>query len=320
MRVLLINPPRLNEIITDNPSFIDEERGFNPPLGILYLAGYLKKNSKHEIFGLDAQVEGLDYSDKFINKISEINPDVVGITAMTFTLPDVLRTVKIIKNAEEKLNKKVIVVLGGPHIHLFPIESISLANIDFVIKGEGEKPFFHLLEALEGRFQLSGVSGLVYKKGGEIVNNPIEGLIDNLDEIPFPDRKLLPIEKYNSILSGGRVVTTMFTSRGCPFRCSFCDRPHLGKKFRARGAKNVVDEMEECLKLGIEEILIYDDTFTVNKQRVIDICREIINRNLKFVWDIRARVDTVDEEILKALKKAGCQRIHFGVEAGTEKF
>ncbi|MBU2473112.1 B12-binding domain-containing radical SAM protein, partial [Patescibacteria group bacterium] len=212
-----------------------------------------------------------------------------------------------------------IIVLGGPHVHLFPKETINLDNIDFIIKGEGELPFFNLLEALEKQKELSNINGLVYKKNGQVINNPVGDFIDNLDEIPFPDRELLPIEKYNSLLGCNRIVTTMFTSRGCPFQCSFCDRPHLGKKFRARSAQNVVDEMEECLKLGIEEILVYDDTFTVDRQRVFDICDEIIKRGLKFIWDIRARVDTVDKKVLEKLKQAGCQRIHFGVEAGTEK-
>jgi radical SAM superfamily enzyme YgiQ (UPF0313 family) len=93
----------------------------------------------------------------------------------------------------------------------------------------------------------------------------------------------------------------------------------MGRIFRARSAKNVVDEIEKCLDLGIKEIFIYDDTFTVDRKRVMDICNEIINRNLKFTWDIRARVNTVDEEMLVLLKRAGCERIHYGVEAGTEK-
>ena len=319
MKVLLINPPRFNEILADNPAFIDEERGFNPPLGLLYLAGYLKKKGGYDVFGLDAQVEQFDYNNQFKQKILEINPDVVGITAMTFTLIDVLKTINLVRQVEKSLNKKIIIVLGGPHVHLFPEETINLNNIDFVIKGEGELPFFNLLEALEKQKELSNIKGLVYKENGQIVNNPVGNFIDNLDEIPFPDRGLLPIKKYNSLLGGDRVVTTMFTSRGCPFQCAFCDRPHLGKKFRARSAQNVVDEMEECLKLDIEEILVYDDTFTVNRQRTLDICDEIIKRGLKFVWDIRARVDTVDDEVLRKLKQAGCQRIHFGVEAGTEK-
>ena len=319
MKVLLINPPRHNEILADNPAFIDEERGYNPPLGLLYLAGYLKKKGNHNVFGLDAQVEQLDYNNQFKQKIKEKNPDVVGITTMTFTLIDVLKTINLVKEVEKEFNKKIIIVLGGPHTHLFPTETINLEGVDYLIKGEGEAPFFNLLESLEGRNDLVNVKGLVYKKNGQIINNAVGNLIDNLDELPFPDRELLPIEKYNSILSSGKIVTTMFTSRGCPFQCSFCDRPHLGKKFRARTANNVVNEMEECLKLGIEEILVYDDTFTVDKQRVLDVCNEIIKRKLKFVWDIRARVDTVDIEVLNKLKQAGCARIHFGVEAGTEK-
>ncbi|OGZ32594.1 MAG: hypothetical protein A2646_02910 [Candidatus Portnoybacteria bacterium RIFCSPHIGHO2_02_FULL_39_12] len=319
MRVLLINPPRFNEVLADNPSFIDEERGFNPPLGLLYIAGYLKKYSGHRVFCLDAQVEGLNYNKGFKKRIEAISPDVVGMTVMTFTLIDALKTIELIREAEEGLNKKIIIVLGGPHVHLFPKETIQLKGVDFITKGEGERPFFNLLEALEGRGQLADVKGLAYREKDVIIDNPVGDFIENLDELPFPDRNLLPIEKYNSILGHGRIVTTMFTSRGCPFKCAFCDRPHLGKRFRARSAKNVVDEMEECLKLGIEEILIYDDTFTVNRQRTIDICDEILKRGLKFIWDIRARVDTVDEEVLKKLKRAGCQRIHFGVEAGTEK-
>lgn len=313
MKVLLINPPRHHEVTADNPSFIDEERGFNPPLGILYLAAYLKQN--HQVAALDAQVEQLNYGEEFKKIIREENPEVVGITAMTFTLIDVVKTVKLVK----EVNEKIIVVLGGPHAHLYPEETISLEGVDYVIKGEGEIPFSNLLNSLEKNEDLSGIAGLTYMKDGQLINNPVSDLIEDLDSLPFPDRTILPVEKYNSILGGGHIVTTMFTSRGCPFQCAFCDRPHLGKKFRARSAKSVVDEMEECLRYGIEEILIYDDTFTVDQKRVIDICDEIMERGLDFVWDIRARVDTVNEEVLKKLKKAGCARIHFGVEAGTDR-
>ncbi|MFH0852540.1 MAG: radical SAM protein [bacterium] len=319
MRVLLINPPRFNEIIADNPAFIEEERGFNPPLGLLYLAGYLKKNGGHQVFALDAQVDRISSSGEFKKRIAEFKPEAVGVVAMTFTLVDVLKTIKIVKEIEKERGHKIFTVLGGPHVHLYPKETVAIKEVDFVIKGEGEIPFFKLLEALEGRGSLSQIKSLTYKENGQIFDNPVGDLIENLDDLPFPERTLLPVERYNSILGGGHIVTTMFTSRGCPFQCAFCDRPHLGKRFRARSAKSVADEMEECLGLGIQEILIYDDTFTVDKQRVIDICDEIIRRRLKFVWDIRARVDTIDEIILKKLKQAGCQRIHFGVESGTEK-
>ena len=317
MKVLLINPPRFNEVLADNPSFIDEERGFNPPLGILYVGTYLKKNSHHQVAALDAQVEGLNYDDNFRKMIREADPDIVGITAMTFTLIDVVKTIDLVK----EVNKKIVIVLGGPHPTIFPEETLNLPCVDYVIIGEGEMPFLGLVNALNGEpgFRLRDIKGLVYKENGRIFNNGMGEFIDDLDELPPPERTLLPVEKYNSILGGGRVVTTMFTSRGCPFQCAFCDRPHLGKKFRARSAKRVVDEMAECLRLGIGEILVYDDTFTVNRERVSDICREIIKRNLRFIWDIRARVDTVDEDMLKLLKQSGCHRIHFGVESGTDR-
>lgn len=317
----MINPPRFNEIIADNPSFIEEERGHNPPLGILYIGTYLKKKSCHQITALDAQVENLNYDDSFKKRIKEANPDIAGITTMTFTLIDVIKTINLIKEAEKDLNKKITIVVGGPHPTIFPEETANLSYVDYVIVGEGEIPFLKLVEALSrNNFdELQNIKGLVYQKNRKIFNNGMGEFIENLDELPFPDRQLLPIKKYNSLLGQGRVVTTMLTSRGCPFQCAFCDRPHLGKRFRFRSAQRVVDEMEECLRLGIEEILVYDDTFTVNKERVFDICKEIIKRNLKFVWDIRARVDTVNEEMLKLLKQSGCQRIHFGVESGTEK-
>lgn len=319
MKILLINPPRFNEIVADNPSFIEEERGYNPPLGILYIAAYLKKYSKYNVAILDAQVEELNYDENFKTRIKELNPDVIGITAMTPTLVDVFKTIKLIKETEKEQNKKIIIAVGGPHPTIFPEETVSLPDIDYVITGEGEIPFLKLVEAIENKLDLKKIKGLVYKKEGEIINNKSADFIENLDSLPFPARYLTPIKKYNSILAGDKIITTMMTSRGCPYRCVFCDRPHLGKKFRARSAKNVVDEMEECTKMGIDEILIYDDTFTVQKQRVLDICNEILKRNLKIIWDIRARVNTVDEELIKKLKQAGCTRIHFGVEAGTEK-
>jgi len=144
-------------------------------------------------------------------------------------------------------------------------------------------------------------------------------LISDLDKIPFPARHLTPYKKYSSLLAKRNPITTMITSRGCPYNCLFCMRPHLGKKFRARSAKNVVDEIEECVNIGIKEFLIYDDTFTVERKRVMDICNEIMRRRLDIGWDIRTRVDTVDYELLKKMKKAGCERIHYGVEKGNQE-
>ncbi|MHC4171753.1 MAG: B12-binding domain-containing radical SAM protein [Planctomycetota bacterium] len=314
MKILLINPPRFNEIIGNNPTIIEEERGYNPPLGLLYIAGYIQKHSNHEISIIDSQVERLAYAS-LKAKIALERPDIVGITAMTMTLIDVIKTARIVKEVDEAIR----IVLGGPHVNLFPNETIKIESIDYLVLGEGEEIFNDLVKAIDLNSEIEKIPGIVLKKKGHVINTGARPHIKNLDGLPFPARRLVPYEKYSSLLFKGKVVTTIFTSRGCPFRCSFCDRPHLGKVFRARSAQNVVDELEACVQMGIHEFLFYDDTFTVNRKRVIDICEEIVRRRLNISWDIRARVDTVDEEMIMNLKKAGCQGIHYGVEAGTEK-
>ena len=314
MKVLLINPPRLNEIMGNNPSIVEEERGYNPPLGLLYIAAFMERYTKHDVTVIDSQADNLDYSS-LQTRIASIQPVVVGITAMTMTMIDVINTANVVKEIDDTVK----VVLGGPHVNLFPDETIKLKNIDYLVLGEGEAIFLDLINAIDEKTELREIPGLVFEDNGEIINTGQRPLISNLDELPFPARHLVPYKKYTSLLSKGGVVTTVFTSRGCPFKCSFCDRPHLGKIFRARSSVNVVDELEACTKLGIYDFLIYDDTFTVNKGRVIDICNEIIRRKLNISWDIRARVDTVNEEVIAHLKRAGCQGIHYGVEAGTDK-
>jgi anaerobic magnesium-protoporphyrin IX monomethyl ester cyclase len=314
VNILLINPPAENELVGNNPPIIDEERGYNPPLGLLYIAAYLEKHSNHKIEVLDAQVEGIGY-DELETKVAEKKPDVVGITTMTFTLIDVLKTVQLVKRVDENIR----VVLGGPHVHLYPNETIDIPGVDYLVLGEGEVALAQLIEGLDDNDRLEKITGLVFKVDGDVVNTGIRDMIDNLDELPFPARHLTPYWRYSSLLAKRMPITTMFTSRGCPYRCAFCDRPHLGKKFRARTAENVADEMEECVNMGIHEFLVYDDTFTIDRQRVLDICDEIIRRKLDIGWDIRARVDTVTKDMLKRLREANCERIHYGVEAGTDR-
>jgi len=314
MNILLINPPRDNEVIGNNPIIIEKNRGVNPPLGILYVAAYIEKYSNHKISVLDCQVESLNY-EQLQNRIKKSNPDIVGLTAMSLTLLDVIQTAKIVKET----NKDIRVVLGGPHVHLFPEETICLPNIDFLVLGEGEIVFMKLIDHIKDTDALESIKGIVFKTESKIVNTGLPEPIKQLDDLPFPARHLVPYKNYRSLLTKGQVVTTIFTSRGCPFKCSFCDRPHLGKKFRARSALNVVEELQQCKEMGISDFLFYDDTFTVNKQRVLDICNEVCKKKLDINWDIRTRVDTIDEEMIIHLKKAGCRSIHYGIEAGTEK-
>ncbi len=314
MRILLINPPSKFEIIGNNPTVIEESRGHNPPLGLLLLAGYLERETNHDITILDTQAEALTYTE-IGNRVATATPDVIGITTMTQTLIDVLRVVEICRAHAPSAR----VVLGGPHVHLFPEETINLPGINFLVLGEGEITFKDLLANIDNADALKSIPGLVFFDGAEVIQTGPPNLIKDLDALPFPARHMTDVNLYDSVLSPRHPVTTMFTSRGCPYVCSFCDRPHLGKKFRARSAGNVVDEMERCVELGIKEFLIYDDTFTVRKQRVLDVCRELMRRQLDIGYDVRARIDTVDSEMLTMMAKSGCRGIHYGVEAGTEK-
>lgn len=312
MKVLLVNPRIDNMITTNLPCYVDEQRGYNPPLGLMYVAAYAEQHTNCEIQILDMLAEEVTY-EQLENELRKRKPDIIGITTTTFTLIDAMIVAKIAKATD----KGARVVIGGPHAHIYPEETISLPEVDFLVLGEGELAFAELLEKIDDYESLKGVKGIVFKHEGEIINTGWAGLIEDLDSLPFPARHLTKVRKYGSLLAKGTVVSTMMSSRGCPHNCLFCHRPHLGKKFRPRSAANVVEEMEECVDMGIEEILVYDDTFTIDRQRVMDICRLILERGLSMTWDIRARVDTVDMEMLRALKKAGCERIHYGIESAN---
>lgn len=316
MKVLLINPPAEMTLSGNLPTVVDEERGHNPPLGILYLAAFLIREKICDVDVIDAQVEELDYP-ALKERIRNISPDLVGISAMTFTLLDCIKVARIVK----ELHPNIPIAWGGSHIHIYADEMIRLPEADFCFTGEGEHGFAELLKNLHKPDEWDKIQGLVFRRNGKVVRTPTRKLLgnDDLDLLPFPARELVPYWKYSSVMAKRDPITTMFTSRGCPFRCSFCDRPHLGKNFRANSPKHVVDEMEHCVGLGIREFLIYDDTFTVDKKRVHSICDEIIQRKLDIGWDIRAKVNTIDADLLKHMKAANCERIHYGVEAGTDR-
>lgn len=316
-KVLLINPPRFGELIGKNPAIVEKHRGFNPPLGILSLAGFLETHSSFSLELIDAQPKGYTY-EQLEEILAAKDADVVGITAMTFTLIDVFKTVRLVR----KVIPKAKIVLGGPHVHLYPQETIRHPEVDFLMQGEGEVAFLQLLNNLDHPAAWPLIKGLVFKdEQGKIVDNGIAASTENLDELGMPARHLLDVGDYTSLLGRDNVITTMFTSRGCPYRCTFCDRPYspVLSGFRCRSAKHVADEMEICLALGIKEAFIYDDTFTVRRDRVFELCDEIERRKIKFRWDVRAHVNTMTPELLQRMKQAGCDRIHYGVECGNDR-
>ncbi|MFA9454074.1 MAG: radical SAM protein [Candidatus Aminicenantaceae bacterium] len=313
MKILLINPPAENLVKTFAPEALTEEMGFYPPMGLLYVAAGVTQahGDRFQIEVLDTQVERMSYA-QIERHIAECQPDVVGISCMTFLLIDALK----VGRAAKRVDPKIHVVMGGTHPSIYPEEMASQPDIDSIVMGEGEHTFAELLSALEESRSLEGIAGVGYKQNGRVVINPARGFIQDLDSLPFPDRNLLPTEKYYNVLGDSKVtMTSLVTTRGCPFRCTFCTNKD-GKACRMRSPENVVQEIEACYARGVTDFDIIDDTFTINKKRALAIADLILEKGLKITMDLRARVDTVDQEVLDRLAEAGCNRIRFGVESG----
>lgn len=300
MKVVLINP--------DQSSIV---KGIYPSLGIGYLAASLEKERiQTKIW--DVTASSLTKKEIEFNLKKE-NPDVVGISANSFTFLEAKNLAKTIKT----INPKTKIIVGGPQVTLYPRETLLNSEFDFAIYGEAEISLPNLVNNLSGG-NFEEVNGIAYRKGSEIKMNSPEELIKNLDSFDFPARHLMPMDKYFSPIARSEKYHVLLSSRGCPFSCTYC-APMEGKKFRMRGAKNFVDEIEELtLKYGIKELQFYDDSFSVKKERVSEICDEIINRNLNLQWDARTRVDIVDGDLLKKMKASGCTRIRYGVESGNQ--
>lgn len=316
-KVLLIYPPVINQVSNINISAFDKSIGSYPPLGLLYIATYMKAFTNHEVEILDCFADRMDF-DEIKAKIRNIEPDIIGISAMTHFLVDVVQLARISK----KLFPHSNVIVGGPHATIYPVSIVKNRYIDYAIRGEGEVCFTKLVNAIcdnqteEHISKIPGVASKVHviqQRSNEDIETQS---ISNLNEIPFPDRTLIDHNKYYSVFANKGTFTTLMTSRGCPFKCIFCNR--LGKRFRAVAPKNLIKEIKECIRLGITNFFIHDDTFTVDKRRVIEICDAIIKEGIRIKWEARSRVDCVDFELLRIMKQAGLSRMSFGVESGNE--
>lgn len=313
MKVALIDVP--SNRITNEPSLkrVMANFGVLPSLSLLYVASTLEKLGV-EIFYLDIMAMKLSKEDA-LNRLQRFSPDVIGFTVYTSHFHQAFEWIRYFKNGT-----KAKVMVGGVHTSLFPLETLKyIPEVDFVILGEAEVVLPNFIESLKNGNELSRVAGICYRnEKKEICFTGFPKWLGNLDDCPFPARHLVPNERYFNFISERKNYTVCNTSRGCPFRCIFCEAAN--KKWRARSAKNVVDEFQQCLeKFHIKEIDIFDSSFTISKRRVIDICREIKDRNLHkdIIWDIRSRVDTIDEEMLVELNEAGCYRIFYGIESGN---
>jgi anaerobic magnesium-protoporphyrin IX monomethyl ester cyclase len=317
MKVALVYPKLGGQI---NRAFRFFTGSYDPPLGILYLAGVLREKE------IEVNLIDLSFSahwDEYKNELLKLKPDMVGISSMSPFADQADLAASIAK----KCLPECKVVMGGPHPTASPRDTLSNENVDFVVVGEGEKTLPELIEAVEGDKDFSGINGLAYKANGKIRQNPPRGFIQDLDEIPFPARDLLPVwNKYLSQIPFFPYIhpyTTLMGGRGCPFNCSFC-QPMLQKMFgrgiRLRSPENVADEVEWLIdKYNIKSVFFFDDTFTANSKWAVKVCDEFIRRKIDLLWGINSHVNTFTHELALKLRKAGCVYVAFGVESGSQR-
>ena len=283
-----------------------------PPLAVMYISSYLKKHTDHQIEVIDCVVDNLSFDD-IAQAVKRIAPDVVGISATaSHNLVNVAKSITAIKSA----NPDAFIVMGGAHVNSFPELAAQLKGVDAAIRGDGERPLIRLLEAIENGNELETVPNIIFQRpDGTIFSGEMIPNIEDLDSFPFPDREACPPGKYYTPGMRGARATTMISSRGCPYRCVFCNVP---TGYRSRSPENIVAEMKLCVeKYKVQDIHFVDDLFNLNPERVIKISEEILRQGVKVGWGYKASVRQTNREMIKIAKRAGCYRMHYGVETFT---
>lgn len=313
MRVLLINPPYDIERYMGGLSKI---AFVFQPIGLTYIAAYLRsKNIEVKIY--DSQVE----TDSIQTVIRDYRPGIIGITSVTFLVHSTIELSKLIKQEFPE----IIIIAGGIHPTIRPMDFLSEKTIDYVSVGEGELTMFEFVDAVVRGCDPALVPGVMCFRSGHVVAGPSRQMIENLDELPMPAFDDLPMHKYRTSpdTRTGSQVGVILTSRGCPFNCIFCANKLLTKgTYRTHSVDRVCLEVERLIeKYGVTQLFVQDDNFSVNKNRSKDICREFIRRgyHTKVSWWAEARVDCVDEELLLLMKEAGCKIISYGLESGNQR-
>ena len=223
-----------------------------------------------------------------------------------------------------KSHSSAVTVLGGPHVTALKEEILQAQpEVDYVVLGEGEQTIAELCQTLDqSDRQVSQIQGLVYRtEDGTVQTGPPRALIKDVDSLPFPARDLVDMSRLGThrYIDVGRVSATMISSRGCPFKCAFCSSHiTMGKIYRFRSAQNVLAEIDELVgRYQVNHIALEDDTFTLNRDRVETICRELIQRNYDLTWYCLSRVESMDLELARLMRRAGCRLVSFGIESGN---
>jgi radical SAM superfamily enzyme YgiQ (UPF0313 family) len=309
-RVTLVNSP----YYLRGDSTFKQIEGYTIPFGVLSLAAVIQRDlPETSVTIVDGRAENLS-PDALLDRILETKPALVGISSFTYSINDTLLLSKWIKKADPEIK----IILGGVHVTQLPDEAIKDDNVDFVMRGEGE---YSLRDLITGH-NLDDIKGLVYKdKNNQVRMHPEFGIVAELDELPTLAYDLVDMSKYYPIAGQCHrfPAGAMITSRGCPGRCIYCSSSVSGKKIRYRSEKKIINEIKYLINnYGIKEIIFMDDVFTSNKDRLLNFCQMVQDEKIDIVWDCYSRVQHVDEEILREMKKGGCSQLSFGVESGDE--
>ena len=313
MDLLFISPPMDYDIIKKEYSF----EAYMPPLGLLYLASPLEKRG-HKIKLIDFIAEKFD-EEKLKKEVSKV--DVIGITITSQVVSSAKKIVEFIKQGY----KNKIVIIGGPHCTIQKEKALMEINADISVIGDGEKVIIDIIEALNGKKDLSNIHGIFYRENGKIKSGlpPIE--IDDLDSLDFPDRNLIKHYSYGKETISGVTffargkITTIMTTRGCPFDCTFCVSKSIFRKCRLRTAENVVNELVEISK-DYDSVFVVDDNFLIDKKRAHKIMDLLIEKKLDLdIWISGIRVTDADKDLFKKMRKAGIKSLEFGIESGNQE-
>ncbi len=313
LKILLIHPPSdLESGVRSFGHVYDRSQ----PLGLAYIAAALE-NAGYDVKIIDAKAERFSI-DSILEHVSGFNPGIVGLGSST---PDFCIT-RLLAEKIKSLGDYTVVI-GGPHVSALPEETMETGCFDYGVLGEGERTIVELADAISARRKdkIPDIKGIIFNNGKKPVRTTKRPYIEDLDTIPLPARHLLPpVDKYRYCYYKSLPNAIIITSRGCPYKCVFCDQAVFGNQFRTRSAGHILDEIQVLVdKYGVSEVSIVDDLFTFSPERVMELCRKLISRNLKIDWSCMGRVDRVTPETLKAMKASGCWQIGYGVESGNQR-
>ncbi|MDP8256139.1 MAG: radical SAM protein [Candidatus Alcyoniella australis] len=311
MRLALIYSDYTHKSFEEDVGVVSEQFGTFPPLGLCYAAAIAEK-AGHETLVVDAHAQRLT-PQQVLERIRPFDPQILGFLLTTYMIHDNLSYIRFLK-AETGLP----VVVGNVQLELYPHETMSYPEIDYGIIGSAQPVLPALLDALERGGPVPELPGLCLRRNGELIVNQPATLCEDFATLPFPKRDGLPHELYHSVMTRRHNVTAMITAKGCPGGCTFC---HIHRTpYSYRDPQGVCDEIEQCIERhSIREFEIFDPSFTINRERIVQICDEIVRRGLDLDFAVRARVDQVDPGLLAKMAAAGCQRLLYGIESGSEQ-